>query len=376
MTTSPFAENDTLSQAEIMAALENLCTRMDAVEVQCGAGFPLYSVGTEDCWVLSEGGSWVGGFWAGCWWLRARLAGVASERLKAVQLCERLAPKLKADSIHRAMLFWYGAAPGARWFGNETCAQQTCAAAEALAASFHPELQCIPTGTAIGGGKHGGQHIGIDALAAVIRLLTLREAPRWQNAARRHTDTVISTCLTEDGACYAEAAHTGRSFTPIGRAGAWSRGQAWAMLGLASAARWGEPYAQQARSACEYWLRSRPSSMPPDRLDQPQGIEDPSAALIAAMAMLSLCEHAGETRWRTFAERQIAAIVRSRYLTKPGNEADGVPAGIFWGACIRTRPDRHELVESAWGSFFLMQALAMLAGKTDAALSGRSISIF
>ncbi|MBB6584188.1 glucuronyl hydrolase [Ralstonia solanacearum] len=351
-----------LSRTEIMAALEALCARMDQIDARCPNGFPLYSPGTADDWTTSAGGSWVGGFWAGCWWLRARLTGSAADARKAMQLGRRLAAKLDADSIHRAMLFWYGAALGAQWCGNEEALGLARAAAGRLVASYDPALQCIPTGTAIGGGSDGVRHLAVDALAPVIQLLTLDGQAESDAIARRHTDTLIAACFTEHGACHAEALHTQGAFRPDDQAGAWSRGQAWAMLGLATAgARWGSPYTAHLWMACDYWQRSRPQAIPPDRLDAPSGPADPSATLIAALAMQSLARLApGQAGWLRVAEGHIAAIVRSRYLAGP--HGAGASAGMFWGACYRTGPDRRELVESAWGTFFLMQVLCAFAG--------------
>ncbi|MBA5604234.1 glucuronyl hydrolase [Duganella sp. FT3S] len=374
MTARDLTGDAVLSRTEIMATLDHLCARMDWIEAQCTEGFPLYSPGTDNAWTVSQGGSWVGGYWAACWWLRAHLRRVESDRQKARLLCRRLAAKMDTDSIHRAMLFWYGAALGARWCGDEAAGRVAQAAADVLAGAFDRTLQCIPTGTAIGGGSHGRRHIAIDALGPLIELLTHSDNQAHHDIARRHTDTVLAACLNGDGAFHAEALYADQAGPacpachPIGQAGAWSRGQAWGMFGLAAAARWGEPYRAQARAACEYWLRSRPCGIPPDRLDQPSGLADPSAALIAALAMQLLAKvEAAETPWQACAERQIAAVVRSRYLTGAHNAEGGTPPGIFWGACYQTRPGQRELVEAAWSSFLLMQALSTLAGAPGAA---------
>jgi len=118
--------------------------------------------------------------------------------------------------------------------------------------------------------------------------------------------------------------------------------------------------------ACEYWKHSRSASLPLNRLDDPSGLADPSSSVIASLAMLTLAELLVDgTQWRTSAHREIAAIVRSDYFTgfhENGNHAksDDPPSGIFWGCCYKTSSNKEEMVESAWGSFFLMAALCVL----------------
>ena len=106
--------------------------------------------------------------------------------------------------------------------------------------------------------------------------------------------------------------------------------------------------------------------LPPNRLDDPSGLVDPSASIIASLAMLTLAELLADgTQWRTSAHQEIAAIVRSDYFTgfhQTGNRAksEDPPSGIFWGCCYKTSDNKEEMVESAWGSFFLMAALCVL----------------
>jgi unsaturated chondroitin disaccharide hydrolase len=85
--------------------------------------------------------------------------------------------------------------------------------------------------------------------------------------------------------------------------------------------------------------------------------------------MLSLADLTPDGhRWHDEAWRQVTAIIRSRYFTcfagNDGHAAYGDEAdpGIFRGCCYETHPGRIELVESAWGSFFLMAAVSALAG--------------
>lgn len=366
-------EEHLLSREEIMHALELMVHRMEVIDSGCANAFPLYSLGTTDRWVVSSGGSWVGGFWSGCWWLRSRITGSTSDQCKASEICQRLSGKTSGDSINRSLIFWYGAALGDFWFGNATARKLVEESIVAIAASYDPEMNCIPLGTAMGGGKEGSEFITIDTLASLIQLLSYSEHGVYHDISRCHADTLLAACGHGDGAFHTSAHFSHGHFRPTGHAGVWSRGQAWAMLGLCrAAAQWGEPYLTHAHSACEYWRRSRPEPLPPDRLNHPSALCDPSSSVIASLAMLSLSDlMPGDNRWRAYAHRQITTVVLSQYFTgfqgssRHQDNKDGAASGIFWGCCYKTSQGKDELVESAWGSFFLMAALCVLVDAVE-----------
>jgi unsaturated chondroitin disaccharide hydrolase len=357
-----------LSHKEMMHALELMVRRMDAIDSHCTGGFPLYSPGNTSQWVTSPGGSWVGGFWSGWWWLRSRITESAPDMLKASEISQRLSSKISADSINRSLIFWYGASLGDRWFGDINAHALMRESIVAIAASYDPEMNCVPLGPGMGGGKEGHQLITLDTFASLIQLFNCSEHSVYHHISHCHADTLLAACRTRNGAFHTAARFEQGNFRPVDQAGLWSRGQAWAMLGLSrAAAQWGEPYLTHAQSACEYWKRSRPELFPPSRLGHPTGLCDPSSAVIASLAMLSLADLMPDGNpWRTHAHRQVTAIIRSRYFTGlEGNGdhpkySDGAASGIFWGCCYKIHSGTNELVESAWGSFFLMAALCVL----------------
>jgi unsaturated chondroitin disaccharide hydrolase len=357
-----------LSREEIMGALELLFRRMDTINSSCVNGFPLYSPAATDQWIVSQGGSWVGGFWSGCWWLRARITGSVSDQHKASEIYQRLSKKTGGDSINRSLIFWYGASLGDSWFGDASARKLVQESIVAIAAFYDPEMNCIPLGTDMGGGKEGSKFITIDTLASLIQLLNSCEHSIYHHISRCHADTLLAACQNDNGAFYTSAHFSHGSFRPTDYAGIWSRGQAWAMLGLSrAAAQWGEPYLTYAHSACEYWRSSRPEPFPPNLLNHPSGPCDPSSSVIASLAMLSLADLMPRgNQWRINAHQQITAIVRSQYFIglQENNDRhknrDRTASGIFWGCCYKTNLGRDELVESAWGNFFLMAALCIL----------------
>ncbi|MBN9132872.1 MAG: glucuronyl hydrolase [Nitrosospira multiformis] len=358
-----------LSHAEMKQALELLVQRLEAIHASCTNSFPLYSPGIADQWMLSPGGSWIGGYWGACWWLRSRITGALADRRNAVDICQRLSPKITTGSINRNPIFWYGAALGDLWFGDVKARSLASASISAIAASCDPKMHCVPLGREMGGGKDGNQLISVDSLAPLVQLLSRSEDSAHHQIARTHASTVSAACGTGNGAFHPGARFADGRFQPVEQAGEWSRGQAWAMLGLSrAAALWGEPYLTCTVRACEYWKRSRPAPLPLNRLDDPSGPADPSSSIIASLAMLALAELLADgtdgTQWHAFAQQEIAAIVRSDYFTghETGSRAKSgdPPSGIFWGCCYKTSDNKEEMVESAWGSFFLMAALCVL----------------
>jgi unsaturated chondroitin disaccharide hydrolase len=339
-------------------ALHSLLTRLNDIDSQCAAGFPLYSIGNNSEWLISQSGSWMGGFWTGCWWLRAHLTQSTADYAKAVALCEKLSDKIQLDSSYRSLIFWYGAAVGDVWFRNDTARHITIEAATALATSYDSHTRCVPLGTALGAGTAGQRIITVDGLAALIDLLTYSGDSEQAAIARQHTNTLIDACLTKTGAFHAEAQYVDGYFQATDRAGDWSRGHAWAMLGLTHAAQqWGEPYLTMARSACDYWCSSRPEPLPLNRLSEPSGLQDASATVIASLAMLSLAEQVTDSeQWRDLAAQQLNAIVQSEYVNN----------GIFSGCCYKIKPQQIINVESSWGLFLLMLAFKNLINLSSA----------
>jgi unsaturated chondroitin disaccharide hydrolase len=334
--------------------VSSLLPRLDAIATQCASGFPLYSLADSDEWLVSKGGSWMGGFWTGCWWLRAHLTQSTADYEKAVALCAKLGDKIQLDSSYRSLIFWYGAALGDVWFQHDMARHIAMESATALANSYDSHQRCIPLGTALGAGATGQQIITVDGLASLIALLSYSGNSEHETIARQHTNTLIDACFTKTGAFHAEAHFSDGYFHRTDKAGDWSRGQAWAMLGLTQAARqWGEPYLSMAKSACDYWRSSRPELLPLNRLSETTGLHDPSATVIASLALLSLADLLPDSeQWRNLARRQLNALIQGKYFNN----------GRFTGCCYKISPQQITNVESAWGLFLLLLAFSQLNG--------------
>lgn len=362
-------DHSLLSQKEIELAIKWMIGRMDYIDSICFDSFPLFSPAKTGQWTTSSGGSWMGGFWSGWWWLRAYITKSASDHVKATDICRRLSSKVTVDSINRSFIFWYGAALGNRWFDDVDAQALVRSSIAAIVTSYNPALKCFPLGKAMGGGENGSQCISIDSMAALIQLIGNSVVEQDQIMLRNHVDTMLENCFDTQGAFHASASYRQGKFTPSDNAGEWSRGQAWGMLGLCRAAtRWEEPYVTYAQTACEYWKNSRTDSLPLNCLNGSNELRDPSSAVIASLAMISLADLIPDGEpWRMNAHQLITDVVRSQYFmdsqaTEVQGENQAADSGIFQGCCYRTRSGgQEELVETPWGSFFLMVTLCSLA---------------
>lgn len=349
---------------------DRLLARLDAVADECGEHFPLHAAEPDQPWQVSAGGSWTGGFWAACHWLRAALTGSAADRARATGLCDRLAAKLHAPTGHRAFLFWYGAALGESWCGDARAAQLARAAAQALAEAWSDELNAIPLGTALGGGPGGEARISIDALAPTLLLLHQHGDDIARHKARRHAGTLLEACGDGQGAFHAEAEWRGGRWHPVGLPGDWSRGQAWALLGLSTAAAlWNDDHlCAQADAAARYWLRTRGEFPPPFRLHAGgSATPDPAAAVIAARAFVTMARQ--DARWLGEAQHLADAVLASPW--RIASAAGGRPCSRFVGCCLAPPGEAPMLAETAWGTFLLIELLHELAALTGIVLSPR-----
>ncbi|MGH1427166.1 MAG: glucuronyl hydrolase [Arenicella sp.] len=365
-----------LTNEELQLTLEILLHRIDDIDDQCDGSFPIYSIGQQNQWRTSSGGSWLGGFWAACWWLKAYLTKSKKDAATALELCKKLENKLSINTINRSMIFWYGASLGSKWHNDPTAHRISIEASRHLHHSFDNILQAIPLGKDMGGGPNADKKVSIDTLASTLQLLMYSQDIKASQTVQRHLDTLINTLSEQTssqttGRWYSEAHYRSGKLKPIGIAGNWSRGQAWAMLALSKAAYlWGSPYLEQAQHACEYWESSRwfhsnsiqhHQRIPLNDLDQTNGLHDPSSLLVSSLALLLLNQLQENDHYLQLAKKQIAVILRSTYFS--ATNTDNNKQGIFWGCCMTTQyPNEQSLVESPWGIFFLASCLSILLG--------------
>jgi unsaturated chondroitin disaccharide hydrolase len=323
---------------------------MDEIATECGDSFPLFRTDTQRQWMLSTRGSWLGGFWAGLWWRRYTCTGSMEDRAAAWAWSSRLRPMLLVPSVNRSFVFWYGAAIGHREVNDDREAGMLAAqAALAIAQDFDPSMGACAVGIGMGVGEAGRHRIDVDALAPTLALLHDYGGSDGGVVARRHLWSCMRHLAAGRGAWRASAVlcADGR-VAPQDEAGAWPRGQAWAMLGMAEAVRlYGRLYWEAALQTCTYWCDRWGSEQ--SRLEPQPVQEDPSAQAIAAVAMLNLFRFLPEQTWlRQQALAQIEIVLANPQVTERGR---------FVGHRYCIAPGTESLVESPCAMFFLLEAV-------------------
>ncbi|MEO0442959.1 MAG: hypothetical protein AAFZ92_04340 [Pseudomonadota bacterium] len=337
--------------------LQGLLNRVVSIDAQCTHNhFPLYSTNTDNNWILSKGGSWTGGFWAGCWWLRSLITGATDDEKKALTICQHLNGKLTADTINRSMIFWYATALGAQLAYSPYAKQLATQAASYLVLSYNAKLGFVPAGTAMGGGRNGHSSLVIDCLSPLIQLCMYSNNHRAESIAHNHLTSAINLNLSADGAWSSHRYYDGQQFVSASPYGHWARGQAWGLLGLARAAfYWGDPYTGYALKALDYWSVFMQGELAVDKLsawnNQPY---DPSAMLIVALSCAILATVSANPRFTRCFKQYLSAVVNSEYFVeRPQGDS------IFYGSNANIAKDKKAMLETSWGLYLLMLCLAI-----------------
>jgi len=328
---------------------------MDDVAAQSGDRLPIFATPVSCSWQWSRRGSWLGGFWGAAWWLRARLAEAgAAEYAEAIQ--RRLEPQLEADSVHRAMIFWYGAGLGSLWCGHPPSESLMRDALAVLLASYNNHYGCFPLGSGLGAGEQGAKRVSVDSLSSLVALVQHGGDRSALDNLHAHIDTLRHHCALGKGLYRAQGALSGDD--DVKRP--WPRGQAWTMLGLVRAAEiWPEPFASDAMFACNGWWRRWAHRIPLQDAGEQTPLPDASASLMAGLAMLKGQYRLGwNAVWRSRANTLIETALQSPAI---GSLDQQLPAALF--SPYRVAPGNVALVQTPWTLFFSLLALAFQTGR-------------
>jgi unsaturated chondroitin disaccharide hydrolase len=291
---------------------------------------------------------WTGGFVAGQLWLAGHDEGAAA-------VTGLLAPRAAQPTTHDlGFLFWPSAVLGHLRTGEARFRELGLQAAASLVRRALPSgvIQVIDE---LDDPRQRGRTI-VDTWPNLLLLWWAeREGDREAGAAARaHLAATLETLLRPDGSTVhaARFADDGTvlehgTINGYGPDSTWARGQAWAVHGLASAARAsGDPELRDAAERAAGWfLDHLPADLvPPWDFDAPAGgPSDASAAAIVAAALIDLGR-------RDEAFALLEALVASCLNRGEGD-------GLLLHCCYRQPVELGLDCATVWGDFFLLDAL-------------------
>ena len=376
-----------------MAGAKTLDEALDAMAAHIRAtvaadltGFPHYGDTDTGAWTTTPDGFWTGGYWNAMLWLGGAVFDDPDLVAEARRWTERLRPRIGSESVFRGFLFYYGAALGDILHGDEPSGALALAAAERLGGDFDPRLGLIALGAeAEEAHTVGASEANIDGLAAVPLLLFAAGKTgdgSLRDRALRHTLRSAALCVRDDGSVVQSVSldpETGepvRSYTHKGvsDSSTWTRAQAWAMQFLTYVARRmpeEKALSEYATRVTDWWI----DNVPADRVaywdfDAPVDHDtrkDTSGTAIAATAMLKLSTVVEDPEraaaYRACADDTLRTLAAC-HLT-PVAPRDRRPSGILTNGCFDQREGVALANQLIWGSYYLLEGLAMLAGRLE-----------
>ena len=356
-------------------ALDRMVKRVDVTGPKLRGAFPHYADPVNGEWTTTPDGDWTGGFWPGMCWLAAKSTAGARYRRWAGEWAERLRPRAQSDTAFRGFLFYYGAVPGAVLCNEPKAREIALEAARQWVTTYNPNAGCFPLGDAAEEASDVGRgEASIDTVpgaALLVWAATAANEPAWRSLAVSHARRHVELCVRPDGSVCQSASFdpaTGavtRRYTHKGfsNESTWARAQAWAIVGYALMHQWtGEAdFLEVARRTADWWI----AHVPPSRVaywdfDAPVGPDtehDSSATAITAAALLKLGALTKRREYRDAGEATARALVEGYLDTR----------GILDRGCYSKRINLATRNELIWGSYYLFEALHVLAGKLEPA---------
>jgi unsaturated chondroitin disaccharide hydrolase len=372
------------------AALPRVLVRMEDTTRRVGVRFPHWANTDSGEWVTTADGDWTGGYWVGMNWIAHRVTGDKKYEARAQAACERLRPRIHADTVFRSFPLYYGAAVGAI-LGNQPAARaMALECAHAMVDSFDPALQLIALGRQAEEGSHiGTGETSIDSMQTATLLYWAAKVDNdaaMKKIAFHHADRILSLHLRADDSFIQSSSldqTTGkliRHYTHKGfsDSSTWGRAQAWGMIHAVMAFMHDpkqEQWLDAAVRGADWWI----AHVPADKIAYwdfddpaiPNTERDATATAIATSALLKLASaapHGRRAEYQSFAEATATALI-NRCLT-PTRAGDPRTPGTLTTCCFNKRTDArpHDAAsncEFIVGSYYMMESLAMLAGAIE-----------
>lgn len=329
--------------------------------------FPFYRKSDESKWQSSNRGAWLSGFWLGCCWLANRFSDSSADVDYWGERCEQLSTILEGDSVFQAMNAWYAFGPAWSLAKDSDAERRLVAYQSQLATLFEP-WGGFSLGSDMGGGPDSNRSVSLDPCAAIYELSSVENWIRMPIAHSLHINTHL---MDAESRFYAHAklisqGEVQQQWIASGSAGGWERGQCWGMLALCSAAKQltdisEQDYLASAALACEYWWQHYWRDAVCQSACQPTQV-DPSAMLLAVVAMFKLDELVKGGQWKQRGKAVLDWLIHSPYLVENSDSLRFIGCRYK----INKSATDQELIEMPYGYFFLYQALLTATGAINA----------
>jgi unsaturated chondroitin disaccharide hydrolase len=319
---------------------------------------------------------WTSGFWPGILWIMYDMTGKEKYKNAAWDWDQRLADfLLYGEDFHHDVGFQFLPTAVIKYkiTQDKKAFQRGIAAANYLAGRFNLKGNFI---RAWNWEANMGKAI-IDCCMNISLLFwaaSVLPDPRYAHIAKTHADMVVKYFLRDDGSVrhivefdaetgeYKQT-HGGQGYGPDS---AWSRGQAWAIYGLANCYKYtgDEKYLNAAKRVAHYFMASLPDDFVPYwdfRLPSFEGEpRDTSAASCAASGLIEIAKNLPKEQSWLYIEgaKKILSSLTNNYSKIDDLEHEA----ILFSATGNKPGNSNVNVSLIYGDYYYVEAVAKLAG--------------
>lgn len=325
-------------------------------------------------YISSREDFWVSGFWPGMLWIMYEMTGLEYFKNAAWEWDSRLeACFVRENNLHHDVGFQFlpTAVIKYKLTGDEQAKRRGLLAAGFLAGRFNLAGNFLRAWNQ----EKAGWAIIDSAMNLSLLFWASQEIgdPRFAHIARAHARTILTHFIRPDGSvCHVVSfdPFSGKKIEALGGQGydgnsSWSRGQAWAIYGMANTYRYTkeECFLEAAKKVAGYFLGSlEKSGLPcwdfrvPDREGEPL---DSSAAAIAICGLLELAEadKRSESAYRE-AAKTLLENLEMHCMAPQEASWEGL---LLHGTGNKPAGEQVD-VSLVYGDYFYLEALARLEG--------------